>query len=109
MLTDLPAPGRRWRSNVISDELADQLVGLRNRGIVRRTDRVETAEYAKRRCLWETDPGAYQYLQRILEDDDREGLFPCGHSAIKNERDVDGITCGVCGEVHDRSEVTGNV
>ncbi|WP_265112238.1 hypothetical protein [Halosolutus halophilus] len=104
-LLALPEPGERWRSDVIPDDLANQLVGLQNKGIVRRVDRVKCTEWSKRRCLWETDPDAYQRIQAVLEGNDRDGALPCGHSAIRNERGVDGVTCGVCGVVHDREEV----
>ncbi|MXV62103.1 hypothetical protein GS429_08520 [Natronorubrum sp. JWXQ-INN-674] len=105
LLQDLPEPGEQWRSKAISDELANRLVGLQNRGIVQRVDRIKCEEWSKRRCIWQTDRDAYGRIQTVLEEGDDNALLPCGHSAISNERDVDGVSCGVCGEVHDREEV----
>ncbi|WP_226479123.1 hypothetical protein [Natrinema amylolyticum] len=105
LLAELPEPGEHWLAEQIPDELANQLIGLENKEIVTSVKRVTSSKWKKPRCLWETKPDAYQQIHDVLEGTDRDGLLPCGHSAIKNERGVDGISCGVCEEVHDRDDV----
>ena len=57
--------------------------------------------------IYETDETAYHEIQRCKRRSERsDSLLPCCANAwIKNERGVDGITCGACGEVHDQSDL----
>ncbi|QCW03594.1 hypothetical protein [Natrinema pallidum] len=108
LLAELPEPGEHWTAEIIPDKLANQLIGLENKEIVTFVDRVTSSKWKKPRNLWKTDPDAYEQILDILEGEDRDGLLPCGHSAINNERGVDGISCGVCNEVHARDDIDRN-
>jgi len=67
-------------------------------GLIERVGRIgpDTNEY--RTC-----EKAWNAVQNI--DHREDSMLPCGHNAFENERDVEGVTCKRCGDVHDKSEV----
>lgn len=100
----LPEPGEKWLSrdigvsgavlNVLHDNGAIEKAG--------KTYKVDCGEYV---YYWRTKNYVYNLAHSPAHTRQDTGLLPCGHDAIKNERGVEGITCGVCGDVHDRAEV----
>lgn len=76
---------------------------LRRKAIIKKVG--ERLIASDRLYVYQTRESAYEVLEDALDDEDDEGgLLPCCRGSwIKNERGVDGITCGECGTVHGRS------
>jgi len=102
-LKDLPAPGEDWIWN--DTDVNQQLVKtLSAFGIIRVVGQ-RKAKYGNYVNVYRTNSTAYEKLQEYIENSP-DGMLPCCDDAwIKNERGVDGITCGVCGEVHKREDL----
>ncbi len=105
LVAKLPEPGTTWTANEenLGDEHITRLAKFRRLGIVTRVGKfLSGGDY---RYRWETEEGPYQAACERVESETENALLPCGHSALSNKRGVDGITCGVCGKLHDKSEV----
>jgi len=101
-IRNLPEPGSEWMAEVLPGNMNRQIAKLHSEGIIRPVGKIgKGGDY---RLIWETNPDTWPTIQSLISEP--EGLLPCcTESWIKNERGVDGITCGECGEIHDRSEV----
>lgn len=98
-LKELPEPGDSWllRDADLSESM---LKKLRHRGVIWSEQTADSGAPMRHY----TNKEAYQILQDSLENVS-EGILPCGHHAFVNERDVDGLKCKMCEEVHPKEAV----
>jgi len=105
-LDDLPEPGEPWTGKDTSLKYYE-ILELRNKGLIKRVWNGEREGSGSSYRYYYTPTETYDALETFKELSEKsDSVFPCGHNAIKNERGVDGITCGVCGSVYDKSEVS---
>lgn len=106
IIRELPEPGEEWlaRDSGI-DNIESYLTQFRQNGAVKKVGETYAENCGSYIGIWKTSAHVYQLAHSPAHTRGDTGILPCGHDAIRNERGVDGITCGVCGTVHDRSEV----
>lgn len=105
LVANLPEPGKTWTAHGenLEDEHISRLAKFRRVGIISQVGKFSIGgDY---RFRWATEEGPYQAACARVKNEKENALLPCEHSSINNERGVDGITCGVCGTVHEKSEV----
>ena len=107
LITTLPEPSEQWQVNELENaaEIAPILSNLHWLGIVTKVDHGFGEAANERVAIWRTNRKAIELAKSCVEDEKRRSPFECGHNHILNEEGVEGITCGVCGSVYDRSEV----
>lgn len=104
-LRHLPEPGSRWIFCDTDLPSSLNLRDLRWDGIINKVgEELAGSTYVS---VYQTREEAYEVLEDALErEDENSGLLPCcSNSWIKNERGVDGITCGKCDTIHTREEL----
>ncbi len=105
-ITDLPKPGKKWTARDV-DFGREMVLKLRQKELIERVYDGTRSSDGRSNKFYRTTKEAYEALERYKRKAERsDSFFPCGHSAILNERGVDGITCGECGKVYDKSEVS---
>ena len=106
IVRQLPEPGEKWLARDVDiDNIEFRMKALRINGAVEKVGRKYYESAGDYVNYWQTCPHLYRLAHTDTHSRNDSGILPCGHDAIRNERGVDGITCGVCEEVHDRSEV----
>jgi hypothetical protein len=103
-IANLPEPGTIWMANEVEPTIKHILKGLRLNGIVNHVESTYNQEAGQNVWKWKTDEESYRVACGLVGPGS-DALLPCGHNSIQNERGVEGITCGVCGTVHPKSEV----
>lgn len=106
-ITQLPDPSEEWlvRDTNTTYDLIARMQAFHKKGIIKRLEYVYRDNAGGYISRWKTDPTVYDVATRITESEKEHAPFPCGHNSIQNERGVEGLTCGVCGNVYDKSEV----
>lgn len=102
-LLDIPRPGIEWTYQTDRFDFSQQtLRTLKSAGVVEAVGKTHKGDTYY--TIWKTNEKAYSKIQERYENS--EQMLPCCvPSWIKNERGVDGITCGACGTVHNRDDV----
>ena len=102
LILSLPEPGEQFE-HTDTDIPISEWCSITQTGIL---DKIVPHQRRKgNRCsIWETNKAYYEIAKQKKENEEN-GMLPCGHNAITNERGVDGITCKICGEVHDKDEI----
>jgi len=102
-ITALPEPGHEWiaRDTEIGQHVFQQMMV---HGVIQKVGStgLGCGTYVN---VYRTNPSAYDYLQQQINKQSIIDLPCCDHPSIKNERGVDGITCGSCGTVHPKEEL----
>ncbi len=105
-IEDLPKPGNKWTARDVDFD-RHMILRLKAKELIERVYDGTRSSDGRSNKFYRTTEEAYEALQMYLRKAERsDSVFPCGHSAILNERGVDGITCGECGKVYDKSEVS---